>query len=67
MPGDIGAVATLLNTVASWFMSEDGYAAFRKRRQLAALREQADAALAKRDMAEHARIVAELERLANAP
>ncbi len=67
MPGDVGAVATLLNTVASWFMSEDGYAEFTKRRQLAALRQKADAALANHDMAEHARILAEYERLSDQP
>lgn len=67
MPGDVGAVATLLNTVASWFMSEDGYAEFAKRRQLAALRKDADAALEKNDFVEHARVVDELRRLSSKP
>lgn len=67
MPGAIGPVATLLNTLASWFMSEDGYAEFNKRRKLSALRKDADAALAARDMVRHDRIVAEFERLSDQP
>lgn len=65
--GDVGAVATVLNTVAAWFMSEDGYAEWNKRRKLASLRKQAKAALDKNDWAEHRRIVAVLKRLSDAP
>jgi cobalamin biosynthesis protein CobD/CbiB len=67
MPGDIGAVATLLNTLAKWGLSEDGYAQWSKRRQLAALRQEAHAALEKGDLTEHRRLVSELERVQSAP
>lgn len=49
MPGDVGAVATLLNTVASWFLSEDGYAEFAKKRELAKLKKECQDALARND------------------
>lgn len=67
MPGAIGAVATLLNTVASWLMSEDGYAEFSKRQKLTALRKEADAALARSDWDAHKKIVSELKRLSVEP
>lgn len=63
----VGAVATLLNTVASWLLNEDGYKEFAKRRQLAKLRKDARDALDRNDWAEHRRIVAELERVSDAP
>ncbi len=49
MPGTVGPVATLLNTVASWLMSEDGYAEFKKKRELAALKKECHDALARND------------------
>lgn len=67
MNGDVGAVATVINTFASWFLSEDGYAEFSKRRKLAALRAQAKAALDQNNWAEHRRLVSELERVSDAP
>jgi len=67
MMGDVGAVATVINTVASWFMSEDGYAEWSKRRKLASLRSEAAKALAQNDWPEHRRIVAELKRLSDKP
>ena len=67
MPGDIGAVATVVNTLASWLMSEDGYAEFSKRRKLASLRQQARDALDRNNWVEHRRLVAELKRLSDAP
>ena len=67
MPGDVGAVATVINTVASWFMNEDGYAEFKKRRKLASLRQAAAKALAANDWPEHRRLVAELKRLSDEP
>lgn len=66
MPGDIGAVATLLNTLAKWGLSEDGYAEWSKRRQLAALRKEAHAALDKGDLTEHRRLIDELVRMSRA-
>jgi hypothetical protein len=63
--GDVGAVATLINTVASWFMSPDGYASFSKRQKLAALRKEVNDALDRNDFVEHARLLAELRRLSD--
>ena len=67
MPGDVGAVATLLNTVASWLMTEDGYAEWKKRRQLAALHDKAKAALDRHDWAALRDATAELKRLSERP
>lgn len=47
--GDVGAVATLLNTVASWVLSPDGLAAFQTKRALAAKKKEVLDALQKRD------------------
>lgn len=47
--GDIGAVATLLNTVASWVLSPEGLAAFQAKRTLAAKKKEVLDALQKRD------------------
>lgn len=65
--GAVGPVATLLNTVASWFMTEDGYAEFKKRRDLSRLRKVADQALARGDMPGYRVAVDELRRLSDAP
>jgi hypothetical protein len=37
MPGDVGAVATLLNTLASWFLNPNGYATLSREDKLAKL------------------------------
>jgi hypothetical protein len=37
MPGDVGAVAILINTLASWFLKPDGYAAMSREEKLATL------------------------------
>jgi hypothetical protein len=63
----VGAVATFLNTLAGWLLSEDGYKEVVKRRQLAKLRKDARNALDRNDWAEHRRLVAELERVSSAP
>lgn len=47
--GDIGAVATLLNTVASWVLSPDGLEAWKTKRTLAAKKKEVLDALQKRD------------------
>ena len=67
MPGDVGLVAGLLHRLVDFFINEDQLPEIRRRRQLAALRKAADEALAKRDRAEHARLVAEFERLSDQP
>jgi hypothetical protein len=66
MPGDIGAVATLINTVASWLMDENGYAEFSKRRALKRLHKEALHALERGDLVEYRRLSDELVRLSNA-
>lgn len=60
---DVGAVATLVNTVASWFMSEGGFNEFRKRAQLRAKRDEAKRALQEHRWDDLRRLTAELERL----
>lgn len=72
MKGDVGAVATLLNTVARWVMSEDGYAQWQRKRELRRLKEVADAELEKFgtpdwDQAAYLRAVDELIRLSYKP
>lgn len=65
--GDVGLVANLIHRLVDLFVNEDQLPERLKRRKLAALRKDADAALAKHDMVEHARIVAEFERVSDAP
>ena len=70
MPGElqaVGAIAKLADTVASWLMSEDGYGEWKKRRQLAALREKAKAALDRHDWSALRDATSELRRLAEKP
>lgn len=61
--GDVGSVASLLDGVARWFMSEDGYAKWRRRRELERLRAHALAALKADDFPRLERVVRDLERL----
>lgn len=65
--GDVGAVATLVNTVASWLMSEDGYTEWRKRRELAAKKEEARRALINNDFDALQRHISELRDLSTKP
>lgn len=65
--GTVGAVATLLNTVAEWFLDKDGYAAFSQRRALAAKKKEALDALANHDYDAVQRHVDELRKLATKP
>jgi hypothetical protein len=65
MPGDVGLVAKVVDTVFKFFTSEDGYAEFSKRRKLAALRKDANNALDRNDFVAHARIIDELRRVSN--
>ncbi len=61
--GDVGAVATLLNTIASWVLSPDGLADYTRRRALAAKKKEALNALKNRDMAKYAQCIDELRAL----
>lgn len=63
--GDVGSVATLINTVASWFMSEDGYAEWSKRRALQKKAEEAHDALDKNDWDALRKHVADLKRMSD--
>lgn len=65
--GDVGAVATLLNTLASWILSPDGLAEFKRRRALAAKKKEALDALQNRDMARYAQCIDELRQLGAKP
>ena len=67
MPGDVGAVATLLNTVASWLMDENGFAEFNKRRKLKAKKEEARRALIDNDFDALKRHIDELRDLSAKP
>lgn len=44
MPGDVGLVAKLIDSVFSWFTGESGYAEFKKQREGKRLQAAADAA-----------------------
>ena len=47
MPGDVGLVAKLLDTVFSWFTSEQGFAEAKKKREGRLLEEAANEAFKK--------------------
>jgi hypothetical protein len=65
--GDVGAVATLLNTVASWLLSPGGFATFARRQALKQKRKEVIDALHQNDFdALHARID-ELRALSTKP
>ena len=67
MPGDVGLVAHAVETIASWFLSEDGYGEFKKRRKLKSKKEEAQRALDQNDWPALKRIVDEFKRLSDAP
>ena len=57
MPGDVGAVATLVNTFASWLLSPDGFADFARRQALKQKKQEVIDALRQNDFDTlHARI-----------
>ena len=67
MPGDVGAVAALLNTFASWLLSPSGFADFARRQALKQKRKEVIDALHQNDFdALHARID-ELRALSTKP
>lgn len=61
--GDVGAVAKLLDGIASWLMSEDGYGQFKKRRELERAKTAAMRALKDHDWERLRATTSELERL----
>lgn len=65
--GDIGAVATLLDRIASWVLSEDGYGDFKIRRDVARAKRAAIEAVRQGDWAATRERIAELERLSQRP
>lgn len=67
MPGDVGLVAGLVKEVFTFFAGEDGYAEFKRRRELAALRLQAADALQRHDWDALRERVAALKRLSDKP
>jgi hypothetical protein len=67
MPGDVGLVAGLIHRLVDLFVNEDQLPEIQKRRQLAAIRKEAHAALDREDYAEHRRLVAALRRLSDSP
>ena len=68
MPGEaeaVGAMAKLANTVASWFMSEGGYAEYKKKSALAAKKKEGILALQNHDFVRLRIIIGELERMSS--
>lgn len=63
MPGDVGAVATLLNTLALFFTSPTGYAALSREKKLKDLNEGFLIALDQKQWIAVDVILAELKRL----
>lgn len=67
MPGDVGLVAKAIDTIASWFFSEDGFNALRKRRALRAKKKECQDALAENRWDDLRRLTAEYDRLSQQP
>ncbi len=65
MPGDVGMVAGLLDTIAKWVLSEDGYGTWSKARKLAALKIKAQQAIEDGNWTAAHALTDELSRLAN--
>lgn len=65
--GDIGAVATLLNTLASWVLSPDGLAEWSHRRALSNKKKEALRALENHDFDALHRHIDELRNLSSKP
>lgn len=65
--GDIGAVASLLNTVASWVLSPDGLADWQRRRALSSKKQEALRALKNHDFDALRQHVDELRAISSKP
>jgi hypothetical protein len=64
MPGDVGLVAKLVDTVFSWFTDEAGYLEIKKQRAIASKKEECRRALLDNRWADLKRLTDELHRLA---
>lgn len=67
MPGDVGLVAKLVDTVFGWFTSEDGFLEMKKRRALASKKEECRRALLDNRWDDVRRLSVELEQLSHGP
>jgi len=65
MPGDVGLVSKVVETIFSYFTDEDGFKEALKRKRLKAKKEECKRALAENRFVDLARLTAELERLSN--
>jgi len=63
MPGDVGAVATLLNTWSKFFLDPDGYKSMTREAKLKHLREAIDVALEHQAYDAADRVFSEYRRL----
>lgn len=63
----VSAITSLVNTVTSWFLDEDGYRQFQKRQALAAKKEACRRALMDNDWDLLKRLTDELRELAAKP
>jgi len=67
MPGDVGLVAKVVETIFSWVVSEDGFKEMQKRSRLKAKKKECQNALAEHRWDDLRTLTAEYERLCNAP
>lgn len=65
--GDVGAVAALINTVASWVLSPDGMAEWSRRRALKSKKQEVLDALANHDFDALDKHIRELRALSSKP
>jgi hypothetical protein len=65
MPGDVGLVAKAVDTIASWFLSEDGFNEHRKRRAMQAKKEECRRALMDNDWDRLRKLTLELKRMSD--
>ncbi len=63
MPGDVGLVAQLLNTLASWALSPDGYSKMRREDKIEKLQDALKVALDNKAYAAADLVFAELRKL----
>ena len=67
MPGDVGLVAKVVETIFSWVVSEDGFKEMQKRSRLKAKKKECQHALAEHRWDDLRTLTAEYERLSNEP
>ena len=61
--GDVGAVATLIDTIAKWFLSDQGYISFRRKQKLKELDDAISKAVEERRWHDLDALNAELDQL----